>query len=191
VVRHGFDDPARVHWQSHATWGKDPFGNGGKTIGQWGCPAASIAEALRFFDMDPNATPRTVVKDALASSPPVWAADTSLAVLPRLARSAGIICSDFGWRDITDEAMSLAVRKHIDAGGVVWLQVDKDDDGRGDHWTCAFAYDEKWIYITDSATAKVERLGVDTMHGQAVWGGKPKTYHAVRAYPLTRPPIAG
>lgn len=186
MVRHGFDPPDRVMWQSHAEWGKDPFGRGDKTIGQWGCPAASIAEALRFFGMGPNATPRSVVHEALKESPPVWAPNTSLAVLPRLARSAGLICSDFGWRDITDEAMSLAVRRHIDAGGVMWLQVDKNDDGKGDHWTLAFAYDEKWIYITDSATAKVEKLGVDTMHGQAVWSGKPKPYHAVRAYPLTR-----
>lgn len=186
MVRHGFANPDRVMWQSHATWGKDPYGYGGKTISQWGCPCASLAEAQRLLGMIPDATPRSVCSEAMKESPPVWAPGQSAAVLPRMARSAGFICSDFGWRDITDEAMSHAVRKHIDGGGVVWLQVDKDEDGKGDHWTLAFAYDERWIYITDSATAKVEKLGVDTMHGQAVWAGKPKQYHAVRAYPLTR-----
>jgi hypothetical protein len=147
VTRLGWPDPERVPWQGDPKWGSSPYGHGGKTIHQWGCPAACLAPLLRLCGFSAGATPQTVVARAMREDPPVWAASRSKAYLPRLARSTGLSCPDAptvvtsaAFTGIPVEEMSMLITAHLDAlAGFAWLQVDHTDDGVGDHWIGAFA----------------------------------------------------
>lgn len=192
ITRHGWPDPERVPWQGDPKWGSSPFGHGGKTIAQWGCPAACLAPLLRLCGFSAGATPQTVVARAMREDPPVWAEHSSRAYLPRLARSTGLSCPDAptvvtsaAFTGIPVEEMSMLITAHLDAlAGFAWLQVDHTDDGVGDHWIGAFAADADWIYAADTATAKIERLDRRTLSGRATWAGREKTYQVVKAYLL-------
>lgn len=204
----GHGEPARIFWQVAEPWGKEPWGSAGPTVGAWGCPGVSLA-VLATLAGDPSATPLTVVQAARKHRPAVWAPGSSLALLPELARSAGFTCPDSSWmtaegRQLQVESgrmtaaqaskvyamsaaeMSIEICATIATGGFAWLQVDKNADGKGDHWIGAYAYDDEWIYCADTATARREKLSRKDLTGTAVWSKVEKHYRCVRAYPLTR-----
>ena len=190
---HGWPIPARVMWQGAY---KGPYGHGGKTIAQWGCTATALAEAQRLSGVRAGATPQTVCERALTVSPPVWAPGSSLAVLPRLARSAGFSCPDTteAWTvakgAMTTRQLSVAICDAIDGHGLAprrgfaWLHVDYTGDDVGEHWVMAVAYDDDVIYCTDSAPAKVTQLDRKTLTAPVMWGAVEKRYRVVRGYPL-------
>ena len=190
---HGWPLPARPMWQGK--W-QTPYGHGGKTIGQWGCTATALAEAQRLSGVRAGATPQTVCERALTVDPPVWAPGSSLAVLPRLARSAGFSCPDVAdaWTvakgAMSARQMSVAICDAIDGHGLAprrgfaWLHVDYTGDDVGEHWLMAVAYDEDAIYCTDSAPAKVTQLDRKTLTAPVMWGAVEKRYRVVRGYPL-------
>lgn len=206
-MRIGHKDPPRVFWQSAEPWGKEPWGFAGPTVGAWGCPGASLA-CLLGASGDAAATPLTVVQAARKHRPAVWAPGSSLAVLPELARSAGFTCPDRSWVTAEGRALQVACGAITEAqaskiyamsaaelsteicaiiatGGFAWCCVDKNADGRGDHWIGAIAYDDEWIYCADTATARIERLSRKDLTGKALWAKVEKIYRCVRAYPLT------
>jgi hypothetical protein len=187
---HGWPIPAKIMAQRNYP---QPYGHGGKTIGQWGCTAASLAEGQRLAGIRAGATPHTVCERASTWLPPVWATGSSLAVLPHLAASAGFTVSPaftVGKGGLSAAQASLKICDAIDGMGLSprrgfgWLQVDKDADGVGDHWVLAIAYDADWIYCTDSAPAKITPLNRKTLRGLAVWGSAEKTYQVTRGYLL-------
>ena len=194
---HGWPLPERVMWQGDRRWGSQPYGAGGKTIAQWGCTATSLAEAQRASGIRAGATPVTVCERALQAVPPVWAPGSSLAVLPRLARSAGFSCPDVdeAWTvqkgAMSARQMSVSICDAIDRHGVVprhgfaWLQVDYTGDDVGEHWIMALAYDEDAIYCTDSAPARVIQLDRKTLTAPVMWGAVERRYRVVRGYPLS------
>lgn len=192
---HGWPEPDRVLWQGADPWGSQPYGYGGKTVGQWGCTAASLSQAQRLSGVRAGATPGTVVTDALRASPAVWAPGSSLAHLPNLARSAYFQCPDVedGWdvrKGMTTRQMSVAICDAIDRHGLAprhgfaWLHVDYTGDDVGEHWLLAYAYDDDVVYCTDSATAKIVEITRRTLKGRAVWGKTERRYTVVRGYPL-------
>lgn len=193
---HGWPLPTRVMWQGAKPWGQTPYGHGGKTIGQWGCTASSLAEAQRASGMRAGATPATVCERALRADPPVWAPGSSLAVLPRLARSADFKCPDVdgAWTvakgAMTTRQMSVAICDAIDGMGLAprrgfgWLHVDYTGDDVGEHWILALAYDDDAIYCTDSAVAGVVKLDRRTLTAKVLWGTADRRYRVVRGYPL-------
>jgi hypothetical protein len=196
TTRHGWPDPGRVFWQGAPPWGPLPYGHGGKTIGQWGCTAASLSQAQRLSGVRAGATPGTVVTDALRASPAVWAPGSSLAVLPHLARSAYFQCPDTeeAWdarKGMKPRELSIAICDAIDRHGLAprhgfgWLHVDYTGDDVGEHWILAYAYDDDVIYCTDSAPAKIVELDRRTLKGRAKWGSVWRDYTVVRGYPLT------
>lgn len=191
---HGWPIPARAMWQGKYP---QPYGHGGKSIAQWGCTATALAEAQRLSGVRAGATPQTVCERALTVSPPVWAPGSSLAVLPRMARSAGFSCPDTGdaWTvakgAMTARQMSVAICDAIDGMGLAprrgfaWLHVDYTGDDVGEHWIMAVAYDDDVIYCTDSAPARVVQLDRKTLTAPVMWGAVERRYRVVRGYPLT------
>ena len=202
---HGWPLPSKVMWQGAKPWGSAPYGHGGRTIAQWGCTAASLAEAQRASGVRAGATPQTVCERASLAVPPVWAPGSSLAVLPRLARSAGFACPDVedAWGvsmpsgsgravagGMSARQMSVAICDAIDGHGLAprrgfaWVQVDYTGDDVGEHWIMALAYDDDAIYCTDSAPARVVQLDRKTLTAPVMWGAVERRYRVVRGYPL-------
>jgi hypothetical protein len=193
---HGWPLPSKVMWQGDRRWGSQPYGHGGKTIAQWGCTAASLAEAQRASGARAGATPHTVCERAALAIPPVWAPGSSLAVLPRLARSAGFACPDVehAWTvakgAMSARQMSIAICDAIDGHGLAprrgfaWLHVDYTGDDVGEHWILALGYDDDAIYCTDSAPAKVIQLDRKTLTAPVMWGRRERRYRVVRGYGL-------
>lgn len=194
---HGWPIPIRgTMWQGDRRWGTAPYGHGGKTIAQWGCTATSLAEAQRASGVRAGATPQTVCERALQAVPTVWAPGSSLAVLPRLARSAGLSCPDVegAWTvakgAMSAKQMSVAICDAIDGHGLAprrgfaWLHVDYTGDDVGEHWLMALAYDDDVIYATDSAPARVVQIDRRTLRAEVLWGAKARSYRVVRGYPL-------
>lgn len=194
---HGWPLPSRVMWQGDRRWGSQPYGLGGKTIAQWGCTASSLAEAQRASGVRAGATPQTVCERALQAVPQVWAPGSSLAVLPRLARSAGFSCPDTeqAWTvakgAMSARQMSIAICDAIDGHGLAprrgfaWLQVDYTGDDVGEHWIMALGYDDDAIYCTDSAPARVIQLDRKTLTAPVLWSAVERRYRVVRGYPLS------
>jgi hypothetical protein len=187
---HGWPKPLKVLWQGAYN---QPYGHGGKTIGQWGCTATALAEGQRLAGIRAGATPHTVCERASTWNPPVWATGNSEAHLAHMAQSAGFTVREaltVGKGGMSARQASIAITDAIDGMGLQprrgfgWIQVDKNDDGKGDHWILAFAYDDDWIYCTDSAPAKVTPLNRKTLRGLAVWAGVEKTYQVTRGYLL-------
>ena len=187
---HGWPIPLKVMAQRAY---HQPYGLGGKSIGQWGCTATALAEGQRLAGIRAGATPETVCARALRYDPAVWAAGSSLAVLPQMAESAGFTCGpgfNVGKGGMSARQASIAITDEIDGMGLMprrgfaWLQVDKNDDGQGDHWVLAVAYDDRWIYCTDSAPAKITPIDRKTLRGLAVWAGVERTYQVTRGYLL-------
>lgn len=85
---HGWPKPLKVLWQGAYN---QPYGHGGKTIGQWGCTATALAEGQRLAGIRAGATPHTVCERASTWNPPVWATGNSEAHLAHMAQSAGFI----------------------------------------------------------------------------------------------------
>lgn len=171
-----------------------PYGLGGKSIAAWGCTATALAEGQRMAGIRAGATPVTVCERALTYVPAVWAPGSSLAVLAHLAASAGFTVREsmtVGKGGMSARQASIAITDAIDGMGLQprrgfgWLHVDKNDDGVGDHWVLAFAYDDDWIYCTDSAPGRVTKLDRKTLRGLAVWAGVEKTYQVTRGYLLS------
>ena len=193
---HGWPLPSKVMWQGARPWGPSPYGYGGKTIAQWGCTATSLAEAQRASGVRAGATPQTVCERALLAVPPVWAPGSSLAVLARMARSAGFSCPDVSeaWTvqkgAMSARQMSVAICDAIDGHGLAprrgfaWLQVDYTGDDVGEHWIMALGYDDDAIYCTDSAPARVVQLDRATLTAPVMWGAVERRYRVVRGYPL-------
>ncbi len=194
---HGWPIPIRgTMWQGDRRWGSQPYGLGGKTIAQWGCTATSLAEAQRASGVRAGATPQTVCERAVQTVPPVWAPGSSLAVLPRLARSAGFSCPDVeqAWTvakgAMSARQISVAICDAIDGHGLAprrgfaWLHVDYTGDDVGEHWLMALAYDDDVIYATDSAPARVVQIDRRTLQTEVMWGASSRRYRVVRGYPL-------
>lgn len=187
---HGWTIPSKVMAQRNY---QQPYGLGGKSIAAWGCTATALAEGQRLAGIRAGATPVTVCERALTHSPAVWAPGKSAAVLANLAASAGFTVSPaliVGRGGISTTQASLKICDAIDGMGLAprrgfaWLHVDKDADGQGDHWILAIAYDDDWIYCTDSAPGKITPLSRKALKGLAVWAGVEKTYQVTRGYLL-------
>ena len=187
---HGWPIPAKIMAQRAYT---QPYGLGGKTIGQWGCTATALAEGQRLSGIRAGATPQTVCERALTYSPAVWAPGKSAAVLDHLAASAGFTVSPaftVGKGGLSARQTSIAITDAIDGMGLQprrgfgWLHVDKDNDGQGDHWVLAIAYDDDCIYCTDSAPGRITPIDRKTLRGLAVWGTVEKVYQVTRGYLL-------
>ena len=194
IPRHGWPDPDRCWWQGAAPWGQLPYGHGGRTIAQWGCTLVTIAAAARLAGVKASADPVWLHARAMRPGAKVWAPDSSLAVLPALARAAELTCPDVAdaWTidKMTPLEMSRAICDAIDHHGIPgpkgfgWLHVDYTGDDRGEHWILALAYDDVSIHCYDSAVAGMVALDRHTLRGTAMWGRRKRSYRVVRGYPL-------
>jgi hypothetical protein len=187
--RVGHADPDRIFWQGARPHGAKLYGFGDKTVGQWGCPMVALVHALRMSGGRAGATPSTLLARLLEASPAVWGKGSSLARLPVMAREAGFKCPDAPL--YTMPALEAALRADfpvapdtvalatmeldhevcgvIEREGFAWLHVDYTEDGKGDHWVLAHAFDAERLYYVDSATARVDYLIRRTLSGASVW----------------------
>ena len=79
----------------------------------------------------------------------------------------------------------------IAAGGVALVAVDYDahdptGDATAEHWACAYAVDGDDLLIADPATAKPERLPLDSLSAGVRWGRRVRRYTVVRAVTVWR-----
>jgi hypothetical protein len=70
--------------------------------------------------------------------------------------------------------------------GVLLLAVDYDrslpkGDPIADHWVCCHAVDGDEVFISDPATARIERLLFSTLEGPVKWGKMTRRYSVARA----------
>lgn len=196
ITRIGYADPTSIVWQGARPHGTLPYGTGGKTVGQWGCPLMALWHADQM-----RGGRRTIAQMLeLCRKAGVWDAGSSLARLPLMARTLGFACPDTPWMTLgaieaadwvpSDTVglscleLSLEICGAIEAGGFAWLCVDHTGDDRGDHWVLAYAFDGEHIHYVDSATKKTGTLLRRTLSGVSVWAGTPKAYAVVRAYGL-------
>jgi len=189
--RIGKDHPTGVLWQGDKRWRDLPYGDGGLRVWGAGCVATGIAEACRRLGVMAGADPRTVLDRAKRVDPPVFDRGSSLAFIGRMARAMDLKCSDdpIVATKGTDEAkarhLRFAITRTLADGGVCLVHVDKNADGKGDHWLCVHQASRTHLWGTDSATARIEKLDIETLTGTAKWGEVEKTYRVLRVRPLT------
>lgn len=193
---HGWPLPARIFRQrdyAHLQWGY-----GGKSWAAWGCPALALIPLVRASGIRAGETPESAQDRLRRAIPPVWAADSSSAVLPRLARTLGFSCPDTtdAWDvrakhgGMSTREMSIAICDAIDGHGLVpkrgfaWVHVDYDGDEVGNHWIAPYAYDDASIYAVDSVPGTFITLDRKTLTAPVMWGAVEKRYRVVRGYPL-------
>lgn len=196
--RHGWSDPDKIFTQIE--YKHLPWGFGGKTWAEWGCPALALIPLVRLAGIKAGETPESAQDRLRRASPPVWLPGKSEAYLPALARVLGFQCPDHtkAWDirekkgGMTAREMSIAICDAIDhlghpgQLGFAWVHLDYDGDEVGNHWGGAFAYDDRWIYVVDSVPGRVIRIDRKTLTAKDVpWGSRLKRYRIVRGYPLT------
>ncbi len=188
--RIGKDHPISFMWQGSQAWKDDLYGYSGQKIGAIGCPAVSLAEALRLLGVQAGATPKTVLAKAARAAPPVFDPGSSAAYLARMARANGLKCADDPIIATKGDArakarhLRFAITRTLADGGVCWVNVDSDADGRPNHWLCVYQATRTHLWGTDSATAKAQMLDIETLTGLSKWGSTEKRYEVLRVRPL-------
>jgi hypothetical protein len=169
-------------------------GRGAQKCGAVGCVITSVAMALRFLGVRAGATPTTVQTAGLARHG-VWAEGASGCVVPELVRAQTGLAVDVDADGPGVAApvgrLSPLILDCLSAGGVALVSVDYDagvrtGDAIGDHWVCAYAADDDWLYVADPATAKVERLDRTTLAASVMWGRRRRPYVVARAVTVFR-----
>jgi hypothetical protein len=189
--RIGKDHPTSVLWQGDRRWRDLAYGNGGLRVWGAGCVATGIAEACRRLGAMAGADPRTVLERASRVTPPVFDPGSSLAFIGRMARTMGLKCSDDpivatrGSDEAKARHLRFAITRTLADGGVCLVHVDKNADGKGDHWLCVHQATPTHLWGTDSATARIEKLELEALTGTARWDEVEKTYRVLRVRPLT------
>jgi hypothetical protein len=192
-MRSGYADQP-VIWQGSYPHGPMSVGRGNQKCGAVGCVITSVAMALRYLGVRAGATPTTVQTAGLAR-PGVWAPGASGCVVPELVRAqtglaVGVDADGPGIKAPVDR-LSPLILDTLAGGGVALLSVDYDagvrgGDSIGDHWVCAYAADDDWLYLADPATAKVEKIDRTTLAATVMWGRRRRPYVGARAVTVFR-----
>ena len=192
-MRSGYKDQP-VIWQGSYPHGPMSVGRGNQKCGAVGCVITSTAMALRLLGVRAGATPTTVQAAGLARHG-VWAEGASGCVVPELVRAqTGLtvdVDADGPGVAVPANRLSPLILDTLSAGGVALVSVDYDagvrtGDAIGDHWVCAYAADDDWLYVADPATAKVERLDRTTLAASVMWGRRRRPYVIARAVTVFR-----
>ena len=192
-MRSGYKDQP-VIWQGSYPHGPMSVGRGNQKCGAVGCVITSTAMALRLLGVRAGATPTTVQAAGLARHG-VWAEGASGCVVPELVRAqTGLtvdVDADGPGVAVPANRLSPLILDTLSAGGVALVSVDYDagvrtGDAIGDHWVCAYAADDDWLYVADPATAKVERLDKTTLAATVMWGRRRRPYVIARAVTVFR-----
>ena len=183
-----------VIWQGSYPHGPMSVGRGNQKCGAVGCVITSTAMALRLLGVRAGATPTTVQAAGLARHG-VWADGASGCVVPELVRAQTGLAVDVDADGPGVAApvgrLSPLILDCLSAGGVALVSVDYDagvrtGDSIGDHWVCAYAADDDWLYVADPATAKIERLDKTTLAATVMWGRRRRPYVVARAVTVFR-----
>lgn len=177
-----------VIWQGAPPHGRQTVGRGTQTFGAVGCVVTSVAMALRFLGIRAGAMPLDVQALGLAR-PGVWAPGQSGCVIPELCRACDLdVIDDMDGpgKAAPVERLRGFVVETLQAGGVVLVGVDYDRDApagdpTAEHWGCAFAIDGDDLLLADPATARTERLLLQTLAGPVRWGRRVRPYQVARA----------
>lgn len=192
-MRSGYKDQP-VIWQGSYPHGPMSVGRGAQKCGAVGCVITSTAMALRLLGVRAGATPTTVQAAGLARHG-VWAEGASGCVVPELVRAqTGLtvdVDADGPGVAVPVGRLSPLILDCLSAGGVALVSVDYDagvrtGDAIGDHWVCAYAADDDWLYVADPATAKIERLDRTTLAATVMWGRRRRPYVVARAVTIFR-----
>lgn len=176
-----------ILWQGAKPWSPELVGEGPGRVGRYGCVVTAFANLLRFWHLDDNATPVTVMAKAKA-----WAAAESERTGKKVR---AFIRDNVVWdvvgagnnlivEDVVDERngaakMREAIEKALTAtdprGCFLWVDKDDpstpDEDDRGKHWVGAVALirgdgkDDDAVVYLDSETADDGTLNLRTLSG--------------------------
>jgi hypothetical protein len=89
------------------------------------------------------------------------------------------------------DALRRALVDCLTRGGVCLGAVDHDSSVKGgdpiaDHWCCIYAVDGDDVWMTDPATARRERISLETLAGAVMWGRRRRDYKLVRVVTVYR-----
>ena len=192
-IRIGYRDQP-VIWQGADPHGKRAVGNGQQPFALVGCVVVSVAMALRYLGVRAGASPLQVQAAGLMR-PGVWAPGASGCVVPELVRAQTDVevgeDADGAGKVAPIERLRSLLTDTIAAGGVVMVAVDTDahlpsGDPTAEHWGTIFAIDGDDALMADPATAKVERLPLDSLSAGVRWGRRVRRYTVVRAVTVWR-----
>lgn len=192
-MRLGYPDPTDIIWQGAHPHGKMPVGRGSAVFGAVGCVVTSIAQARRILGERAGATPLDVQAAGLARDG-VWAPGSSGAVVTELVRAQGLevgVDLDGPGKVADPDALRSALVDCLTRDGVCLGAVDHDSalpkgDPIADHWTCIYAVDGDDVWMTDPATARRERISLETLAGPVMWGRRRRDYRLVRVVTVYR-----
>ena len=177
----------RPIWQGGKPHGQQFVGLGIETFARVGCVVTSVAIALRLLGARAGAMPIEVQNRGLAAGG-VWAKNSSACSVRGLIDAQRDLISgqDFpgpGQHAAADSILRI-VEATLKAGGVCLLHVDHDSDRGGDilgdHWVVAYAIEDGFLFCSDPATARNEKLRLPDLTGDVLWGKKKRLYQARR-----------
>lgn len=197
-----------ILWQAAKQWRSEVVGEGPGRVGKIGCVITTFANFLRFWGIDPAATPVTVMEKARAfaeaetkrTGKKVRAFIGDNVVWDVVGAANGLVVEDVvderNSQVLMREAIVNALTGDKPAGAFVWVDKDSpttpDSDERGKHWVGAVAIirgdkdvDDAAVYL-DSATADDGTLNLRTLAGVTSWNGETKLYRG-RAVRVVRP----
>lgn len=197
-----------VLWQGDKRWRSELVGEGPGRIGKIGCVVTSFANLLRFWHLDDNATPVSVMTNAKAwakmeterSGKKARAFIGDLVVWANVGAGNGLVVEDVVDERNGQARMREVIREALEADDprACFLWVDKDspatpdEDDRGKHWVAATFLlkgdkdDDDEVHYLDSATADEGAINLRTLSGVSMWGSEVKLYR-VRAVRVVRP----
>lgn len=157
----------------------------GRFVSGHGCLLTCYAQALRDFEVDPAATPASILAATLDAKRRIWFGAEP--VQAELARFYGLTAGDVVRAPQPAQAIRDALVKALEQGLAI-LNVDHTGDERADHFVLGRRVVETSmgprVMYADPATGAEDTIDLRTLSGQAEWNdGKVRIYrlHSVRA----------
>jgi len=162
------------------------------TVAGYGCLLCCWVQALRDLEVDPSATPASVIaatKD-LTGQARVWFA--GLPVQPQLGKAFGLTAGEVVRCPPQPAQVMRQTIADALAVGLVILHVDHDStrggDLEGDHFVLGRRLEGDRIVYADPATGEEGSLDLRTLSGAAVWPSGTRAYQVRSARPVAHLP---
>lgn len=176
-----------------AGWGRLKLPESTMLVEDYGCLLLCYTQALRDLELDPEATPLSVIKATkeLTGRDRVWYAGEP--VQTQLARAVGLTAGDVvRCPPQPVQVMRKALLDALDVGLAV-MNVNHDADAALDHFVLARRLEGDRVWYADSATGEESWLDLRTLSGTSLWktrkGTLTKVYQVGSVRPLAHRPV--
>ena len=176
-----------------AGWGKLRLPESTMSVEDYGCLLLCYTQALRDLEVDPEATPLSVIKATkeLTGRDRVWFAGEP--VQTQLAKAVGLTAGDVvRCPPQPAQEMRRVLLAALDVGLAI-LNVNHDGDAAPDHFVLARRLEGDRVWYADPATGAESWLDLRTLSGTSLWktrkGTITKVYSALSVRPLAHLPV--